>query len=170
MQGATAPAGGVGAAPPPTTLLFRQNLGLVCLPGAPYIDMLNGTPHPPGGGRAPLTPIAGCLQIMDVFTLSELAKFNPEKMAKVDLASSPHLISGLNCFEPGQVQKAHAHKGADKLYYVVEGEGEFSVGAEKQTLRAGQVLYVPEDLEHGVVNTSNGRLVVMIVITPNLHG
>lgn len=106
---------------------------------------------------------------MQRFKLSAMAQFNAEKMAKVDLASSPHLISGLNCFEPGQAQKVHAHKGADKLYYVLEGSGEFSVGSEKQTLGAGELLYVPEDIEHGVVNTGNARLVVFIVITPNFH-
>ena len=106
---------------------------------------------------------------MQVFKPATLPQFNPEKVAKVDLATSKHLISGLNCFEPGQVQKAHAHPGADKLYYVLEGSGEFSVEAEKRILSAGELLYVPENLEHGVVNTSGQRLVVMIVITPNLH-
>lgn len=107
---------------------------------------------------------------MDIFKLAEIAQFNPEKMAKVDIASSSHLICGLNCFEPGQAQKSHAHKGADKLYYVVEGSGEFSLGEEKRTLRAGELLHVPENIAHGVVNNSDGRLSVLIVITPNLHG
>ena len=106
---------------------------------------------------------------MDVFKLTEMIRYQPDKMAKVDVAASPRLICGLNCFEPGQVQKVHAHKGADKLYYVVEGSGEFFVDGEKRTLSAGEVLYVPENLEHGVVNTSGGRLAVLIVITPNLH-
>ena len=107
--------------------------------------------------------------MMDVFKLAEMIRYQPDKMAKVDVAASPRLICGLNCFEPGQVQKVHAHQGADKLYYVVEGSGEFSVDGEKRILSAGEVLYVPEGLEHGVVNTSGGRLAVMIVITPNPH-
>ena len=107
---------------------------------------------------------------MHAFNLAKLATYQPDKMAKVDVASSKHLICGLNCFEPGQVQKAHAHSGADKLYVVVEGSGEFTVGAEKRTLSAGELLYVPENLDHGVANTGAGRLSVLIVITPNLHG
>lgn len=106
---------------------------------------------------------------MDVFKLAEMARYQPDKMAKVDVASSKHLICGLNCFEPGQAQKAHAHKGADKLYVVVEGSGEFSVGDETRTLGAGELLYVPEDVPHGVSNTGSGRLSVLIVITPNPH-
>ena len=88
-------------------------------------------------------------------------------MAKVDLVSSPRMMSGLNCFEPGQAQKVHAHGGADKLYYVVEGSGEFEVGEDKQTLSKGEVLYVPADIPHGVINSSDARLVVLIVISPN---
>jgi quercetin dioxygenase-like cupin family protein len=107
---------------------------------------------------------------MDVFKLAEMARFQPDKMAKVDVAASPRLICGLNCFEPGQVQKVHAHAGSDKLYYVLEGSGAFSVGAETRTLSAGELLHVPEDLEHGVVNTGAGRLSVLIVIAPNRHG
>ena len=106
---------------------------------------------------------------MQRFDLKSMTTFNPEKMAKVDVAASDHLICGLNCFEPGQVQKVHAHPGADKLYYVVQGRGEFEVGDEKQELGAGELLYVPEDVPHGVSNTGSERLAVMIVITPNLH-
>ena len=107
---------------------------------------------------------------MQVFALKDMAQFRDDKMAKVDIASSARLICGLNCFEPGQAQKVHAHPGADKLYYVLEGEGEFSVGDETRTLGAGELLYVPENIPHGVTNTGSQRLVVSIVITPNLHG
>lgn len=106
---------------------------------------------------------------MNAFTLRQKLQYQPDKMAKVDLVSSAYLMTGLNCFEPGQVQKVHAHAGADKLYYVVEGSGEFSVGTEKRKLAAGDLLYVPESVEHGVVNTGAGRLAVLIVIAHGAH-
>lgn len=106
---------------------------------------------------------------MNAFTLRDKIQYQPDKLAKVDLVSTPRLVTGLNCFEPGQVQKVHAHGGSDKLYVVVEGSGEFSVGAEKRTLQAGDLLHVPENVEHGVVNTGTGRLAVLIVIAPNAH-
>ena len=104
---------------------------------------------------------------MQRFDLKTKAEFQADKMAKVDLVGSAHMMSGLNCFEPGQTQKVHAHGGADKLYYVVEGSGEFEVGEDKQKLSQGELLYVPADIPHGVANTSDGRLVVLIVISPN---
>lgn len=107
---------------------------------------------------------------MERFKLQEMIAFNPEKMAKVDLVSTRQLMCGLNCFEPGQAQKTHAHAGADKLYYVVEGRGDFQVGGETQSLGQGELLHVPENVEHGVRNTGTGRLAVLVVIAPNLHG
>ncbi|MCH7479718.1 MAG: cupin domain-containing protein [SAR324 cluster bacterium] len=107
---------------------------------------------------------------MERFELEKMVSFQPEKMAKVDVVSSNRLVCGLNCFEPGQVQKVHAHAGADKLYYVLEGSGEFQVGEEKRTLSQGELLYVPEEVAHGVVNTGTERLVVLIVISPGFHG
>ena len=107
---------------------------------------------------------------MERFELEKMVSFQPEKMAKVDVVSSSRLVCGLNCFEPGQVQKVHAHAGADKLYYVLEGSGEFQVGEEKRTLSRGELLYVPEEVAHGVVNTGTERLVVLIVISPGFHG
>lgn len=107
---------------------------------------------------------------MKIFDLKSLIKYQPDKMAKVDVVSSPHLICGINCFEPGQAQKAHTHKGADKLYLVLEGRGEFSVGGATRMLSAGELLYVAEGVEHGVVNSGPERLAVLIVIAPNRHG
>lgn len=104
---------------------------------------------------------------MDRFDLKKMVSIQAEKVAKVDLFQSKQMLCGLNCFAPGQVQKVHAHGGADKLYYVVEGSGDFEVGEEKKELRKGELLYVPEDVPHGVVNTGQGNLVVLIVIAPN---
>jgi quercetin dioxygenase-like cupin family protein len=106
---------------------------------------------------------------MNAFTLRDKMAYQADKMAKVDLVATPRLMTGLNCFEPGQAQKVHAHAGSDKLYVVVEGSGEFSVGAEKRRLTAGDLLHVPENAEHGVVNTGSTRLAVLIVIAPNAH-
>ena len=43
---------------------------------------------------------------------------------------SPNMLVGMDCLEPGQLQPTHQHAGRDKMYYVIEGEGEFTIGAE----------------------------------------
>jgi hypothetical protein len=44
---------------------------------------------------------------------------------------------GLNCLDPGQAQKVHAHDGADKFYFVLEGHGKFTVGRGRERRRDG---------------------------------
>jgi len=107
---------------------------------------------------------------MNVLKLKELATTQAEKMAKVDLVQSKNLLAGLNCFAPGQAHKPHTHAGQDKLYVVLQGSGLFSLNNEETRLSEGEMLHVPEDASHGVVNDGDTPLVVLAVITPNpLH-
>ena len=58
---------------------------------------------------------------MDVRHTASCKAFNTEKMNKVNLFETDRMFCDLYCFEPGQQQKVHAHAGADKVYYVLEG-------------------------------------------------
>ena len=57
---------------------------------------------------------------------------HPEKFFKSTLFESARLLLGLNCLEPGQTQTMHTHTDQDKFYFVVEGNGTFTVGGETQ--------------------------------------
>lgn len=94
------------------------------------------------------------------------AQFNSAKMGKSDLAAGGHLFAGLNSFEPGQEHKLHTHPGQDKLYFVLEGAGEVTVGAEAATIRAGDLVLAESGQEHSLRNPGPGRLVVMVVMAP----
>ena len=92
----------------------------------------------------------------------------PEKFFKSTLAESPHLLLGLNCLEPGQAQAVHAHAAQDKFYFVVEGQGEFTVGEETCVAGAGVAVWAPAGVAHGVANRGSQRLVVLVGIAPGV--
>ena len=94
------------------------------------------------------------------------AQFNPSKYTKQDLFSGQHLLVGLNCFEPGQVQPVHSHAGADKFYFIISGRATISLGEEKREIRAGELAWAPADLPHGVVNGAE-RTVMLVGIGPS---
>lgn len=96
----------------------------------------------------------------------EHASSQPEKFFKTTLWQSDQLILGLNCLDPGQVQKVHAHDGADKLYYVLEGEGNFTIGDEQRNASQGMLIVAPAGIPHGVTNNSDARLSLMVTISP----
>ena len=91
---------------------------------------------------------------------------NPEKFFKSTLAESPSLLLGLNCLEPGQTQSAHTHADQDKFYFVIEGEGEFTVGSETGIAGQGVIVWAPAGAPHGVVNHGSARLVLLVGIAP----
>jgi oxalate decarboxylase/phosphoglucose isomerase-like protein (cupin superfamily) len=71
---------------------------------------------------------------MKVITLAEYQQFSSDKMKKNNLFQSPRFFCDVYCFEPGQEQKGHIHGTQDKVYLVLEGQGTFQVGGEKQVL------------------------------------
>ena len=87
-------------------------------------------------------------------------------MGKSTLYESPRLLVGLNAFEPGQTHALHAHEGMDKVYRVIEGEGEFLLDGRALPMMTGDMLAAPPGVPHGVRNTSVGRLLVLVILAP----
>ena len=81
---------------------------------------------------------------MNVKKVSELLRFNPEKIQKINLFESNRMFCDIYCLEPGQEQALHDHKENDKIYFVLEGRGSFTVGKETQILKQGGKLPLPE--------------------------
>ena len=104
---------------------------------------------------------------MKVLTLADFQQFSSEKMKKNNLFQTPRFFCDIYCFEPGQEQKGHIHGEQDKVYIVLEGEGTFQVGSEKQVLRPGQGTMAPAGDEHGVKNHTPHRLKVLVFVAPN---
>ena len=75
------------------------------------------------------------------------------------------LFVGLNCFEPGQAQKVHSHAGADKFYYVCSGRARLTVGDETREVGAGEIVWAPAGVPHGVEEALE-RTVLLVGIAP----
>ena len=104
---------------------------------------------------------------MNVVNLSDYQQFSSEKMKKNNMFETPRFFCDIYCFEPGQEQKGHIHGEQDKVYLVLEGQGTFQVGSEKQVLSAGQGTMAPAGEEHGVKNHTGQRLKVLVFVSPN---
>jgi len=103
---------------------------------------------------------------MKVVKVRDQIAFKAEKMNKVSLFDSERFFCDVYCLEPGQVQKVHAHEGSDKIYYVLEGKGRITVGSEEKELGPDEITMAPSGEEHGVVNHSDGQLVILVFMAP----
>lgn len=90
-----------------------------------------------------------------------------DKFFKTTLFQSEAMLLGLNCLEPGQIQKAHAHDDQDKFYFVFEGSGRFILGEEEFEASSGEVIWAPAGMIHGVANQSHARLTLLVGIAPS---
>ena len=91
----------------------------------------------------------------------------PEKFYKTTLFQGDHMLVGLNCLEPGQVQPVHSHQDQDKFYFVLEGAGSFTVGEEVTEAGPGHIIWAEAGLPHGVENNGTERLVIFMGIAPS---
>jgi quercetin dioxygenase-like cupin family protein len=98
--------------------------------------------------------------------VKEFVKLSLDKMTKIALAGTDRSQLDLYCVAPGQSQKAHIHDAQDKIYYVLEGAGRFTLGKSEERLVSGDALMAPAGVEHGLVNDGAEPLLVLVVVTP----
>lgn len=103
---------------------------------------------------------------MIIKKIAQKAQFPTETMGKVRLAAGEFLYAGLNCFAPGQAHHAHTHADQDKLYYVVEGRGEATLGEQVSEVEAGDLVLAPAGVVHGMANTGTEPLIVLTLFAP----
>lgn len=99
-------------------------------------------------------------------TIEEQAAFSTEKMAKCNVFDSEHMFCDVYCFEPGQVQKPHAHAGSDKVYYVLEGAVDIEIGDETRRVEVGGLAHAAPGVSHGASNPGPERAKVLVFMSP----
>ena len=102
-----------------------------------------------------------------IITPGNEAEFFSNKMGKVTLFQSQRMLVGLNGFEIGLEHKLHSHHGMDKMYYVLEGTGLFLLEGKELPMQDGNMLIAPSGVAHGIRNTGNTKLLVMVVLSPS---
>lgn len=71
---------------------------------------------------------------------------------------------------PGSSEGVHTHNIGDKkegsydeFYYIVSGRGEMEIEGKKVPVRAGDHIFTPNGVAHGIENTSDANMKVYIV-------
>jgi quercetin dioxygenase-like cupin family protein len=67
---------------------------------------------------------------------------------------------------PGEAHKFHYHPKMEEILYVLSGSAEQWVEDKKQTMNAGDSLYVPAGVVHGTYNAGSETLDFLAVLSP----
>jgi mannose-6-phosphate isomerase-like protein (cupin superfamily) len=86
-------------------------------------------------------------------------------LQKGDLADSELAITWVEV-APGSSQKQHHHE-PEQVYVIIKGTGRMKVGEEESEVAPGDMVYIPPDVPHSIVNTSTEALVYVSASTPS---
>jgi quercetin dioxygenase-like cupin family protein len=99
-----------------------------------------------------------------ILRIGDQARFDPARYTKAELVRGAGLFLGLNCFEPGQAQAAHTHANSEKFYLVLEGQARMRVGDATPVAAAGDRVWAPAGVVHGVEEALE-RTVLLVGMT-----
>ena len=66
---------------------------------------------------------------------------------------------------PGKSNAEHIHPNCEEVVYVLDGEVEHTLGDERTTLQAGDLIVVPRGVPHQLLNTSGAPVRAYIVFS-----
>jgi len=71
---------------------------------------------------------------------------------------------GYSTWVPGASTKQMVHE-TDELAFITEGEGKLSIGDEVVAYKAGQAVFIPAGVPHGVLNDSDAEMSMVYVFS-----
>lgn len=70
-------------------------------------------------------------------------------------------------FGPGKGPGLHSHpEPVEELLYVIQGKGRERVGDEVRDVEVGDAIFIPPGVEHEIINTGDGLLSLLVVVSP----
>ena len=67
--------------------------------------------------------------------------------------------------EPGSSLPVHSTP-VEVFFFIIEGRGEIEIGEEREPVTAGTLVESPKNVPHGLHNTSENFLRILVVKTP----
>jgi len=95
------------------------------------------------------------------------ARTRPDKLGKTNLFTSARMFCDVYALLPGQSQAVHAHAGNDKLYHVLSGRAQVTIGGRSAELGPGELAVAAAGVPHGVSNISDTPATLLVVMAPH---
>lgn len=90
--------------------------------------------------------------------IRELMHPNQDPVVKQSVAEAIIQV-GMATFE-------HKHLQSEEIYYVIQGQGSMSLGAELFSIKAGDTICIPPNTAHSVKNTGHEDLKIICTSCP----
>ena len=94
--------------------------------------------------------------------LANLVEYQEGKVISLTFVQNESLSMTLFAFAKGEGVSTHSAPG-DAMIYLLDGTAAVSIGDEKLTARAGQVVVMPADIPHGLDAVENFKMLLILV-------
>ena len=89
---------------------------------------------------------------LQVFDLTKLIEFSENRRVKKDICGTKMFNIVLVCLETGQ-EIPPRKEPYDVCFYVIDGQGIFTVGDKTAELTAGSIIFAPANVARGIKST-----------------
>lgn len=100
---------------------------------------------------------------------------NYEKLAKENtnfrkvLYTGPHSQIVAMSLQANEDIGTETHPAIDQIFIIADGHGEAMVGGEVRAVKEGDIVMVPANTAHNVMNTSHKELKLITIYAPAAH-
>ncbi|MDF2876112.1 MAG: Cupin domain protein [Sporomusa sp.] len=95
--------------------------------------------------------------------LVNLVDYQPGKVVSLTLSQNKTLSMTLFAFAQGEAISTHSAPG-DAMVHILDGRADITIGDEKITATAGQVVVMPADIPHGLDAVENFKMLLVLVM------
>ncbi len=103
---------------------------------------------------------------MDVVNVYRTREFKKGVRVSKKVVDEDEVVIHFHFYSTDSKVQYHKHADAIDVYYVIEGEGKATVEDEEELLRKGDILVIPENTIHGVVNPYKKPLIMLDILAP----
>ncbi|AVQ47730.1 cupin domain-containing protein [Clostridium botulinum] len=81
------------------------------------------------------------------------------------VTGTSNMAVGIGHIQPGKGHTRHNHEGSDEFIYFLSGQAEQTIETEdsliKKTMKAGDLIFIPDSAYHSTINIGDSELVFL---------
>lgn len=95
----------------------------------------------------------------------ELINYQEGEVVSRTLSQGKNLSITLFAFDKGEEISSHSSSG-DAFVHILDGEAEITIGEQKHTLKAGEVIVMPAGIPHALYAKERFKMLLVVVFQP----
>ncbi|NFA43460.1 cupin domain-containing protein [Clostridium botulinum] len=103
---------------------------------------------------------------------SEVEYLESQRGGKIKMLANPKNLNtksqvmGMGVLEFGEENKLHIHDYSEEIFYITKGNGEVVIHTKKYVINEGDIILIPNGIEHKLINNSCKQLEYIFSISP----